>query len=189
MAGFTASASDIDPDDLVQFLNRVFSDFDQLVERHGLEKIKTTGDSYMVVSGVPAPRPDHAEALAELALAMRDKAADLHDPLGRSVPMRIGISSGAVVAGVVGTSKFFYDVWGDAVNVAARMESSGVAGQIQVSEATYRRLESAFALEARGTIDIKGKGLMPTWLLVGRKPSPVAEVARADAQLAVDGRA
>ena len=99
MAGYTASASDTDPDDLVKFLNRVFSDFDRLVERHSLEKIKTTGNSYMVVSGVPAPRPDHAEALAQLALGMRDAAADLRDPHGRSVPMRIGISSGAVVAG------------------------------------------------------------------------------------------
>jgi adenylate cyclase len=171
MAGFTASASDTDPDDLVRFLNRVFSDFDRLVERHCLEKIKTTGDSYMVVSGVPVPRPDHAAALAELALAMRDAAADLRDPHGRRVPIRIGVSSGAVVAGVVGTSKFFYDVWGDAVNVAARMETAGVAGQIQVSETTYIRLGDEFALEARGEIDIKGKGRMPTWLLVGRKAS------------------
>ena len=125
MAGYTASASDTDPDDLVQFLNRVFTDFDHLVERHSLEKIKTTGDAYMVVSGVPVPRPDHAQALAELALAIRGVAADLRDPHGRSVPIRIGISTGPVVAGVVGTSNFFYDVWGDAVNVAARMESRG----------------------------------------------------------------
>jgi adenylate cyclase len=128
MAGFTARASDTAPDDLVQFLNRVFTDFDRLVERHGLEKIKTTGDCYMVVSGVPTPRPDHAAALAQLALEIRDAATDLRDPHGRSVPIRIGIASGPVVAGVVGTRKFFFDVWGDAVNVASRMESSGVAG-------------------------------------------------------------
>jgi adenylate cyclase len=169
MAGYTASASDTDPDDLVIFLNRVFSDFDRMVERHCLEKIKTTGDSYMVVSGVPVPRPDHAAALAQLALEMRDAAADLRDPHGRSIAMRIGLSSGAVVAGVVGTSKFFYDVWGDTVNVAARMEMTGVAGKIQVSETTHVRLADEFALEARGATDIKGKGSMHTWFLVGRK--------------------
>src|SRR6185295_10659784 len=152
MAGYTASASDTDPDDLVKFLNRVFSDFDRLVERHCLEKIKTTGDSYMVVSGVPVPRPDHAAALAQLALEMCDAAANLRDPHGRSVSMRIGVSSGAVVAGVVGTSKFFYDVWGDTVNVAARMETTGVAGRIQVSETAHVRLTDEFTLEPRGAI-------------------------------------
>ena len=130
MAGFTERASAMDPDELVRFLNRVFTDFDQLVETHGLEKIKTTGDAYMVVSGVPAPRPDHAQALARLAIAMRDIAADLRDPHGSNVPIRIGMGAGPVVAGVVGTRKFFYDVWGDAVNLASRMESTGVAGKI-----------------------------------------------------------
>jgi adenylate cyclase len=170
MAGYTASASDTDPDDLVKFLNRVFSDFDRLVERHALEKIKTTGDSYMVVSGVPTVRPDHAQALAALALDMREAASAWRDSHGRIVPIRMGMSSGPVVAGVVGTRKFFYDVWGDAVNVAARMETTGVAGKIQVSETTYLRLKDAFALEARGAIDIKGKGSMPTWFLLARKP-------------------
>ena len=122
MAGFTARTSDTTPEELVQFLNNVFSDFDRLVEKHGLEKIKTTGDAYMVVSGVPARRIDHAPALARLALDMRDLAMDFRDPQGRSVPIRIGIASGPVVAGVVGARKFFYDVWGDAVNVASRME-------------------------------------------------------------------
>ncbi|SJM31761.1 adenylate/guanylate cyclase domain-containing protein [Mesorhizobium delmotii] len=170
MAGFTALASETAPDDLVQFLNRVFSDFDRLVERHGLEKIKTTGDAYMVVSGVPMARPDHAEALAVLALEMCKAATEWRDARGRNVPVRIGIGGGPVVAGVVGTRKFFYDVWGDAVNVAARMETTGSAGKIQVSEDIYERLKEGFELEARGEIEVKGKGRMLTWFLLARKP-------------------
>ena len=133
------------------------------------EKIKTTGDAYMVVSGVPARRTDHAQALARLALDMRDLAMDFRDPHGRSVPIRLGIASGPVVAGVVGARKFFYDVWGDAVNVASRMESTGELGKIQVSEDTYERLKDEFVLEDRGLIDVKGKGQMLTWFLVGRR--------------------
>jgi adenylate cyclase len=170
MAGFTASASDTDPKDLVKFLNHVFTGFDRLVEIHKLEKIKTTGDSYMVVSGVPAARPDHAQALAQLALDMRDAATELRDPHGHNVPIRIGIASGPVVAGVVGTRKFFYDIWGDAVNVASRMESTGVPGKIQVSQETYEQLRHNFVLESRGPIEVKGKGQMNTWFLVGRQP-------------------
>jgi adenylate cyclase len=165
MAGFTAQASEVAPDDLVQFLNRVFSDLDRLVERHGLEKIKTTGDAYMVVSGVPIARPDHAQALAMLAIEMCEAATKWRDPRGLGVPIRIGISSGPVVAGVVGTRKFFYDVWGDAVNVAARMETTGVEGRIQVSQSAHERLKDQFVLEPRGAIEVKGKGLMQTWLL------------------------
>ena len=187
MAGFTARASETAPDDLVQFLNRVFTDFDRLVERHGLEKIKTTGDAYMVVSGVPEPRPDHAQALAGLALEMRDAAMDLRDPQGREVPIRIGIGSGPVVAGVVGTRKFFYDVWGDAVNVASRMETTGYAGKIQVSEDVYERLKDEFVLEARGEIDIKGKGRMPTWFLLARKPPAVGQPMLQRATIAASG--
>ena len=174
MAGFTARASDTDPDDLVAFLNRVFSDFDRLVESHRLEKIKTTGDSYMVVSGVPSPRPDHAQALARLALDMRDAATALRDSDNRRVPIRIGVASGPVVAGVVGTRKFFYDVWGDAVNVASRMESTGEFGKVQVSQDTYERLKDEFVLEERGLIDVKGKGQMLTWFLVGRRANETA---------------
>ena len=176
LAGFTARASEATPEELVQLLNRVFSDFDRLVERHGLEKIKTSGDAYMVVSGVPAARADHARALADLALEMREAAAQWRDPRGRAVPIRMGISSGPVVAGVVGTRKFFYDVWGDAVNVAARMETTGAEGRIQVSEAAWERLRDAFELEPRGEIDIKGKGAMPTWFLLARK-APAAPLA------------
>lgn len=176
MAGFTARASHTDPEDLVLFLNRVFTEFDRLVEDHGLEKVKTTGDSYLVVSGLPKRRFDHAEALARLALAMRETAMNLHDPHGRDVPIRIGIASGTVVAGVVGTSKFFYDVWGDTVNVASRMESTGEPGKIQVSLETYERLKSDFILESRGVMEIKGKGEMRTWFLIGPKAVAVAEL-------------
>ncbi len=170
MAGFTARTSDTSPDDLVKFLNVVFTEFDRLVERHGLEKIKTTGDAYMVVSGVPHVRSDHAEALADLALEMRDAAANFVDPKGRKVPVRIGIASGPVVAGVVGTRKFFYDVWGDAVNTASRMESTGEAGRIQIAPATQERIKDHFILESRGISEIRGKGRMQTWFLVGRDP-------------------
>jgi adenylate cyclase len=169
MAGFTARTTDTAPDQLVLFLNRVFSDFDLIVESHGLEKIKTTGDSYLVVSGVPSPRADHAQALGRLALDLRDSASGLLDPRGRSVPVRFGIASGPVVAGVVGTRKFFYDVWGDAVNVASRMESTGEPGKIQVSQDTYERLNREFVLERRGAIDVKGKGEMQTWFLIGQR--------------------
>jgi adenylate cyclase len=154
----------------------VFTEFDRLVETHGLEKIKTTGDSYLVVSGVPKQRFDHAEALARLALVMRDVATNLRDPHGRHVPIRIGMASGPVVAGVVGTKKFFYDVWGDAVNVASRMESSGEPGKIQVSSDMCERLKSAFVLESRGVIEIKGKGEMQTWFLIGPKAVSVPRV-------------
>ena len=166
MAGFTERASAIAPDELVQFLNRVFTGFDRLVETHGLEKIKTTGDAYMVASGVPAPRPDHMQALARLALDMRDMAVNLRDPRGHNVPVRIGLATGPVVAGVVGTRKFFYDVWGDAVNLASRMESTGVAGKIQVPEDVYDRLKSEFVFEERGPIEVKGKGTLRTWFLL-----------------------
>lgn len=169
IAGYTKRASDTAPSDLVRFLDRLYTDLDALVDRHGLEKVKTSGDSYMVVSGVPEPRDDHIEALACLALDMADAVADLKDPHGREVPLRIGLAAGPVVAGVVGARKFFYDVWGDAVNVAARMETTDVEGRIQVPQDVYERLNHAFLLEERGEVDIKGKGLMHTWYLVGRR--------------------
>jgi adenylate cyclase len=169
MAGFTARTRDTEPVELVEFLNDVYSKLDTLVERHGLEKIKTSGDAYMVVSGVPEPRPDHAADLARLALDMRDALIGLVDPKGRSVPVRIGIASGPVVAGVVGTRKFFYDVWGDAVNTASRMESTGEAGKIQVAAGTRDLLADRFELVERGMTEVRGKGLMRTWFLLGRK--------------------
>ena len=169
IAGYTKRASDTTPSDLVRFLDQLYTDLDLLVDRHGLEKVKTSGDSYMVVSGVPEPRPDHIEALACLALDMADAVADLKDPNGRAVPLRIGLAAGPVVAGVVGARKFFYDVWGDAVNVASRMETTDVEGRIQVPQDVYERLNHAFVLEERGEVDIKGKGVMQTWYLVGRR--------------------
>ncbi|MBI2697856.1 MULTISPECIES: adenylate/guanylate cyclase domain-containing protein [Mycobacterium] len=170
IAGFTSRASDTAPTDLVRFLDQLYTKLDALVDRHGLEKIKTSGDSYMVVSGVPDQRPDHLEALAQLALDMADAVADLKDPRGRAVPLRIGLAAGPVVAGVVGARKFFYDVWGDAVNVAARMETTDVEGRIQVPQDVYDRLKRDFVFEERGDIDVKGKGVMHTWYLVGRAP-------------------
>ena len=170
MAGFTARASDSTPADLVRFLNRVYTRLDSLVERHGLEKIKTTGDAYMVVSGVPEAVPDHAAALADLALEIRDELAGLVDHKGRAVPVRIGIASGPVVAGVVGTRKFFYDVWGDAVNTASRMESTCEAGKIQIAPKTHELIAARFELQERSVIEVHGKGPMTTWFLIGRKP-------------------
>ena len=169
IVGFTERASSTAPCDLVQFLDRLYGAFDALVDKHGLEKIKVSGDSYMVVSGVPRPRPDHVQALADFALEMADVAAKLKDPHGLPVPLRVGLATGPVVAGVVGSRRFFYDVWGDAVNVAARMESTDSVGRIQVPEAMYKRLKDEFVLQERGRIDVKGKGLMRTWYLIGRK--------------------
>ncbi|PRI14054.1 adenylate/guanylate cyclase domain-containing protein [Mycobacterium shigaense] len=185
MVGFTERASSTAPCDLVKFLDRLYTAFDELADKHGLEKIKVSGDSYMVVSGVPRPRPDHVQALADFALDMVATAAKLEDPHGISVPLRIGFATGTVVAGVVGSRRFFYDVWGDAVNVAARMESTDSVGQIQVPEDVYERLKDEFVLQERGRIEVKGKGVMRTWYLIGRKPASgdsgdhVAEESRA----------
>ena len=192
IAGFTERASEIPPTELVRFLDRLYTTFDRLVDRHGLEKIKTTGDSYMVVSGVPTPRPDHAEAIAALALDMSRAVRDLRDPRGNPVPLRMGIASGPVVAGVVGARRFFYDVWGDAVNVASRMESTDPEGRIQVPQNVFEQLRHTFVLEERGEIEIKGKGLMHTWYLIDRKPAPriVAEepVTNSDLATRIDSR-
>lgn len=169
IVGFTERASSTSPADLVHFLDVLYSAFDVLVDKHELEKIKVSGDSYMVVSGVPRPRPDHVHALADFALDMAAAAAALKDPSGRPVPLRVGMATGPVVAGVVGSRRFFYDVWGDAVNVASRMESTDSVGQIQVPDDVYERLKDDFVLRERGHIDVKGKGVMRTWYLVGRK--------------------
>jgi adenylate cyclase len=167
MGGFTAKASDITPEELVRFLNRVYTELDSLVEGQGLEKIKSAGDNYMVVSGVPTPLPDHADAIADLALKMRDALGGLVDPKGRPVPVRIGIASGPVVAGVVGTRKLLYDVWGDAVNMASRMETTGEGGKIQIAPTTRELLTGRFVLEERGVIEVRGKGPMQTSFLIG----------------------
>lgn len=174
IADFTRRASQTDPGQLVEFLNELYGSLDRLVERHGLEKIKTSGDSYMVVSGVPDARPDHLHALARLALDIAGTIAELRDPLGQPVSLRIGLAAGPVVAGVVGNRRFFYDVWGDAVNLASRMESTGVQNRIQVPQDVQERLSGDFVFEERGEVNVKGKGVMRTWFLVGARPAAAA---------------
>ncbi len=165
IVGFTELSSRLSPQELVHRLNEIFSAFDALVETHGLEKIKTIGDAYMVVGGLPEPRSDHAIAMARFAIDMRSELQRINEVLGESIDIRIGINSGPVVAGVIGTKKFIYDLWGDAVNVASRMESHGKPGEIHVSATTYEKLRSHFHLESRGTVYIKGKGDMETYWL------------------------
>ena len=167
LVGFTASSDQSSPERIVQVLNDLFTAFDRLARGHGLEKIKTIGDAYMVAGGLPEPRPDHAEAVAEMALAMREEAGRRADPAGRPLQVRIGIDTGPVVAGVIGTTKFSYDLWGDTVNTASRMESHGVEGCIQVTERTYRRLKDRYRFQRRGPIQVKGKGELVTYLLLG----------------------
>jgi class 3 adenylate cyclase len=165
---FTQRSERIAPEQVVQALNDLFSVFDQLAQQRGLEKIKTVGDAYMVAGGLPDPRPDHAQAVAEMALAIRDEVASRVDPSGQPLAVRIGIDTGPVVAGVIGTSKFSYDLWGDTVNTASRMESHGVTGYIQVTARTYERLRDGYGFERRGSIPVKGKGEIVTYFLVGR---------------------
>lgn len=168
IVGFTDMSSSMDPSQLVRLLNEVFSVFDELVDTSGLEKVKTIGDAYMIVGGMPIWQPDHLDRMAALALDIAEAVAD-NDAAGRlGVRFRIGIHTGPVVAGVIGTRRWIYDVWGDTVNVASRMESSGVAGRVQVTPTVEQRLRGRFRLESRGQIDIKGKGLMETFFLVGR---------------------
>jgi len=168
LVDFTASSDRSSPERVVQVLADLFTAFDRLAERLGLEKIKTIGDAYMVVGGLPEPRPDHAQAVAEMALALREECGRHLDPAGQPLQVRIGIDSGPVVAGVIGTAKFSYDLWGDTVNVASRMESTGVTGCIQVTDRTYRRLRGRYRFQRRGPVQVKGKGEVVTWFLVGR---------------------
>ncbi len=177
IVGFTELASRMAPGDLVELLNGIFSGFDDLLDKHDLEKIKTIGDAYLVAGGVPTPRADHAQAVAEMALDMIESLQRFNARNGSSFAMRVGINSGPVVAGVIGTRKFIFDLWGDAVNTASRMESHGVPGQIQVSEATWLLLRDRFLLRERGTIAVKGKGEMRTFYLMGRKEAPSARTA------------
>jgi adenylate cyclase len=166
---FTPLSSNLKPAELVGMLDQLFGHFDALVERYDLEKIKTIGDAYMAAAGIPVEREDHARALACLALDML-AVVQPDGPMGdRGLELRIGLNSGPVVAGVIGRKRFLYDLWGDAVNIAGRMQSQGTRGRIQVTRATYELLKDEFVLEPRGTIEIKGKGDMETWYLVGRK--------------------
>jgi adenylate cyclase len=164
---FTRRSERIAPEQVVESLNDLFSVFNQLARERGLEKIKTIGEAYMVVGGLPDPRPDHAEAVAEMALAMRAEVAGHVDPGGQPLVVRIGIDTGPVVAGVIGTSRFSYDLWGDTVNTASRMESHGVPGCIQVTDRAYRRLRDRYRFQRRGPIPVKGKGEVVTYFLVG----------------------
>ena len=181
---FTPRSDRLTAAEVVGLLDRLFGEFDTLAERYDLEKIKTIGDAYMVASGVPDPRPDHAHALALLALDM--VAATRTDGVvgDLDLVLRIGINSGPVVAGVIGRKRFLYDLWGDAVNTASRMESQGTPDRIQITRATYELIKDDFACEYRGTVPVKGKGEMETWYLVGRRadapqdrPEPVAVAA------------
>jgi class 3 adenylate cyclase len=167
---FTPWSADRSAREVLQFLNEVFCRFDRLVEEFGLEKIKTVGDCYMVVAGAPEPRADHVEAAARLALAMQAEAARLSREQGTEVRFRIGIHTGPLVAGVIGEKRFLYDVWGDTVNTASRLESYGSPGEIQVSAEVAERLQGRFRLKRRGEIEIKGKGRVETYFLVGEKP-------------------
>ena len=168
LVDFTPFTQRTAPDRVVGVLNEIFSAFDRLAERHGLEKVKTIGDSYMAAGGLPQPRPDHAEAVADMALDMLSEIQRLCERLGLGLQLRIGIASGPVVAGVIGRQKFTYDLWGDTVNTASRMESNGIPGQIQVTEPVYQALRAAYRFEARGEIEVKGRGRMRTYLLEGR---------------------
>ena len=168
LVDFTRRSQRSSPQQIVQVLDELFSTFDQLTRRHGLEKIKTVGDAYMVAGGLPEPRPDHAQAVADLALTMQVEVARRIDTGGQPLQARIGIDTGPVVAGVIGADKFSYDLWGDTVNTASRMETTGVPGCIQVTERTYRRLRDGYRFERRGVVAVKGKGEMVTWFLIGR---------------------
>jgi len=168
IVGFTPLSARLEPIELVNLLNQIFSDFDQLAEHYGLEKIKTIGDAYMVVGGLPMPMVNHAEAIAQMAVDMQQAIHRFRTANGEPFQIRIGINTGSVVAGVIGKNKFIYDLWGDAVNVASRMESSGVAGQIQVTAATYERLKDKYLFEERGSTFVKGKGEMTTYWLTGK---------------------
>ena len=161
--------------------HRLFSHFDELAERYGLEKIKTIGDCYMVAAGVPTPRPDHACALARMALDMLEAMRSNYEVRHPGLELRVGINSGPVVAGVIGRKRFLYDLWGDAVNTASRMESHGTPGRIQITRATYELLAGEFEFEPRGTIAVKGKGEIEVWYLLrprGDRPSAATDQAR-----------
>ncbi|HEY9296232.1 MAG TPA: adenylate/guanylate cyclase domain-containing protein, partial [Phormidium sp.] len=169
IVNFTPLSSQISPRELVELLNNIFSTFDSLADRHKVEKIKTIGDAYMVVGGLPRPRVDHLEAIANMALDMQREISHFFSPDHQPITLRIGIHTGPVVAGVIGKRKSVYDLWGDTVNIASRMESQGEAGYIQVTQTVYDCLKENYQFKERGSIAIKGKGLMTTYWLLDRK--------------------
>ena len=184
IVGFTALSARTSPEVLVAMLDELFSIFDRLAETHHLEKIKTIGDAYMVVAGIPQPTDDHARAIARMAIDMIEALHEYSTRHGSDLTIRVGINTGSVVAGVIGRKKFIYDLWGDTVNTASRMESHGLPGRIHVTEATFQRLRDEFELEPRGTVEIKGKGEMTTYFLIREKASggsrpPLDAAARA----------
>jgi class 3 adenylate cyclase len=181
IVGFTEMSGSMRPDELVEVLNDVFTVFDHLVDEHHLEKVKTIGDAYMVVGGLTDPSPDHPERVARMAIALAARIARIEAAERLGIRFRVGISCGPVVAGVIGTKKFIYDIWGDTVNLASRMESTGVPGRVQVSAAAEARLRERFQLEPRGLVEIKGKGLLPTWFLAGEAGGADADVEQAPA--------
>jgi guanylate cyclase len=170
LVGFTRMSTTVSPEQLVNMLNRLFSRFDELTIRLGVEKIKTIGDAYMACAGVPVICADHAEVMAEMALAMREALKAHNREFGSDLQIRIGINSGPVVAGVIGLRKFIYDLWGDTVNLASRMESNGIPDKIQVSSSTWERLRDRYEFEARGDIEVKGIGSVKAYLLTGKRP-------------------
>ncbi|MCI0393476.1 MAG: response regulator [Chloroflexi bacterium] len=169
IVNFTPLSTIISAPQLVATLNDIFSTFDNLAEQYGLEKIKTIGDEYMVVGGLPTPRPDHAEAVADMALAIQEIISSFRRDGDEPFQMRIGIATGPVIAGVIGVKKFAYDLWGDTVNTASRMETHGLPGTIQVPALTYERLQDRYLFQPRGPIEVKGKGSVATYLLLGKK--------------------
>jgi class 3 adenylate cyclase len=169
VVGYTELADRVPPTELVQHLGAIFEAFDEVAGRHGIEKIKTIGDAYMAAAGLPAPQPDHARRMVDAALDMLQSLAALNEQLPEPVALRIGVNTGPVVAGVIGSRKFIYDLWGDAVNVASRMESHGVPGAVQVPDHVKQRLGDAFEYEDRGLVDVKGKGPMRLWLVRRRR--------------------
>ena len=169
MVDFTPMSAEMSPAAMVELLNEIFTHFDDLVEKYDLEKIKTVGDCYMVAAGVPRPRADHAQTIVKLALDMLEYISNHSFKASRPVNFRIGINTGPVLAGVIGRKKFIYDLWGDAVNIASRMESHGSGGTIQITRDTYERINNEFDCEPRGSIQIKGKGEMDIWHVAGIK--------------------
>lgn len=169
LVDFTRFSETLKPEVLVSVLNDIFTRFDSIADHWGLEKIKTIGDSYMAAAGLPIPVDSHATRAANMALDMLEAMHRFNERTGYQLSLRIGLATGPVVAGVIGKRKFLYDLWGDTVNTASRMESHSLPGRIQLPEATRQRLENSFQLESRGVVEVKGKGAMPTWFLNGRR--------------------